>query len=139
MMSTDTILQHIIHYHEKNLTDKRCRSKAIMQLAHSDFATGSLTAACEKLLVYWREATYLGVQVDWYSFMHLASTTIRFRCENTASAQAQFLTTNYIENEPLKKTYEHNCLPLINKWVSEIKNLVPNIAFTHTAEFTPGY
>ena len=37
-----SFLQHIIHYHEKNLSDKRRRSKAIMQLAHSDFATGSL-------------------------------------------------------------------------------------------------
>ena len=122
-----SFLQHIIHYHEKNLSDKRRRSKAIMQLAHSDFATGSLNDACDRLLGYWREASYLNVQVDWYSFMHLACTTIRFRCENTASAQAQFLTTNYIENESLKKTYEHNCLPLINKWVSEIKNLVRNI------------
>ena len=31
------------------------------------------------------------------------------------------LGSHFIENESLKKTYEHNCLPLINKWVSEIK------------------
>ena len=48
------------HYHEKDLRDQRRAVEAILNNAWVEFAEGSITKACDRLLSHWKKATPLG-------------------------------------------------------------------------------
>jgi hypothetical protein len=116
---------YIKHYHEKNLLSDRRKNEAILNVAWAEFADGPILKACERLLVHWQAAMRLGSEVKWHAFMQKAIVALNDRCNGEMQS---FLTQEYLLNEKLKSQYADNCLPLWNKFLSDVSNIARNLS-----------
>ena len=120
-----SLVLYIKHYHEKDIINDRRKNEAILGLAWSEFAEGSILKACERLLVHWQEAMHLGSEVKWHAFFQKSIVSLNDRCEGE---MRQHLTKEYLNNEELKAKYADNCLPLWNKFISDVSAQARNMS-----------
>ena len=120
-----SLVLYIKHYHEKDIINDRRKNEAILGLAWSEFAEGPILKACERLLVHWQEAMHLGSEVKWHAFFQKSIVSLNDRCEGEMRRQ---LTSEYLNNEPLKAKYADNCLPLWNKFISDVSAQARNMS-----------
>jgi hypothetical protein len=119
-----SLVLYIKHYHEKDLINDRRKTEAILNVAWAEFAEGSILKACERLLVHWQVAMRLGSEVKWHAFFQKAIVALNYRCNGEMQS---YLTDEYLNNEALKAKYSDNCLPLWNKFISDVSNLARNM------------
>ena len=63
----------------------------------------------------------LGAEVKWQSFMQESILCLIERC---GGEMDNYLRSNYLDNETLKARYDHNCLPLWNKFISKRREVI---------------
>ena len=119
-----SLVLYIKHYHEKDILNDRRKNEAILGLAWSEFAEGSILKACERLLVHWQEAMHLGSEVKWHAFFQKSIVSLNDRCEGEMRS---YLTQEYLNNEILKAKYADNCLPLWNKFIADVSSIARNM------------
>lgn len=120
-----SLVLYIKHYHEKDLIHDRRKNEAILNVAWAEFADGPILKACERLLVHWQAAMRLGSEVKWHAFMQKAIVALNDRCNGEMQ---RFLTDEYLNNEKLKAQYADNCLPLWNKFLSDVSNIARSMS-----------
>ena len=120
-----SLVHYVKHYHEKELINDRRKMEAILNVAWAEFSEGSIVKACERLLVHWQDAMHLGAEVKWHAFFQKSIVALKDRCN--ADMQS-FLTTEYLNNEVLKAQYADNCLPLWNKFLSDVMSIARNMS-----------
>ena len=128
-----TFVCYVQHYHEKELRDDRRRMEAILNVAWVELCEGSIIKACERLLAHWKKAMPLGAIVPWHAFMQKSIIALRTRCGGDMHTH---LTQNYLDNESLKETYSANCLPVWNKYLSDVMNLARNLQSDSPSKFS---
>ena len=106
------------------MNDRR-KNEAILGLAWSEFSEGSIIKACERLLVHWQTAMHLGSEIKWHAFLQKAVVALNDRC---GGEMQMYLTQEYLNNEKLKTQYANNCLPLWNKFLSDVMNKARNMS-----------
>ena len=120
-----SLVLYIKHYHEKDLIHDRRKNEAILNVAWAEFADGPILKACERLLVHWQAAMRLGSEVKWHAFMQKAIVALNDRCNGEMQ---RFLTDEYLNSEKLKSQYADNCLPLWNKFLSDVSNIARSMS-----------
>ena len=128
-----SLVLYIKHYHEKNLINDRRKNEAILNVAWAEFADGPILKACERLLVHWQAAMRLGSEVKWHAFFQKAIVALNDRCNGEMQS---FLTEEYLNNEKLKAQYADNCLPLWNKFLSDVSNIARNLSSDSPKKYT---
>ena len=111
--------------YEKNLIEDRRKCEAILNVAWAEFAEGPITKACDRLLVHWQAAMRLGSEIKWHAFIQKSIVALNDRC---GGPMQSFLTDEYLNNEKLKDQYADNCLPLWNKFLSDVQNIARNMS-----------
>ena len=115
------------HYGVAFFIDDRYRA------AWAEFAEGSILKASERLLVHWTAAMRLGAEVKWHAFFQKAIVALNYRCNGEMQS---YLTEEYLNNEVLKSKYADNCLPLWNKFLSDVSNLARNMPSDSPRKYT---
>ena len=128
-----SLVLYIKHYHEKDLINDRRKTEAILNVAWAEFAEGSILKASERLLVHWTAAMRLGAEVKWHAFFQKAIVALNYRCNGEMQS---YLTEEYLNNEALKSKYADNCLPLWNKFLSDVSNLARNMPSDSPRKYT---
>jgi len=65
------------------------------------------------------------LKIKWHAFIQKSIVALNDRC---GGPMQSFLTDEYLNNEKLKDQYADNCLPLWNKFLSDVQNIARNMS-----------